>query len=314
MWLVRHLRLEFRLTSSASSPSAAARYPKISIVTPSYNQGSYLEATIQSVLGQGYPNLEYIVIDGGSTDNSREVIRKYGDAGQLAYWVSEKDAGQADAVNKGLSRATGEIMAYLNSDDLLLPGALMRVAQVFQREPQTNVVAGLRKVINADGSPRADFVPELPITFILQHICIVCQETVFWRRTVYDKIGAFDAQFRFALDYEYWHRMLAAGYQFRLIPAYQGAFRIHGDSKTTNWTDIRTKELNIIYERYMHRNLTEAQAIREMRTQPHPLFPFIARYRWEKYMHAPLLALRLHWLKWQADRNNARITRGASKE
>src|SRR5437667_5688340 len=124
--------------------------PRISIVTPSYNQGKYLEQTIRSVLDQGYPNLEYIICDGGSTDISVEIVKKYSD--RLAWWCSEKDRGQSDAINKGWRRATGDILAYLNSDDVLLPGAIERVVRAFQQTPSAGVVYGDWTCLDEHGS------------------------------------------------------------------------------------------------------------------------------------------------------------------
>src|SRR5688572_2633651 len=122
-----------------SSSVVQKKYPKISIITPSYNQGEYIEKTILSVLEQNYPNLEYIIIDGGSTDNSTEIIRKYAD--RITYWISEPDKGQSDAINKGLKLATGDIVNWLNSDDYYEPGALFKVAEAFNN-PEVNVFAG----------------------------------------------------------------------------------------------------------------------------------------------------------------------------
>src|SRR5258706_6083465 len=124
-------------------------FPRISIVTPSFNQAAYVDATIRSVLDQRYPNLEYIVVDGGSTDGSVDIIRRYED--RLTYWVSEPDRGQADAINKGLARATGEIRAYLNSDDLYLPGALLRVAAEYRAHPDADIICGVCRVIDEHG-------------------------------------------------------------------------------------------------------------------------------------------------------------------
>src|SRR5438105_4503434 len=137
-----------------SNPQPAS-VPRISVVTPSYNQGRFLEQCIKSVLDQGYPNLEYIIIDGGSTDESVAVIRKYQD--RLASWVSERDAGQTDAINKGFRRATGEVVAWMNADDFYLPGAFARIAQAYQQSPQASFYFGNGLRVNEAGQEAGRF-------------------------------------------------------------------------------------------------------------------------------------------------------------
>ncbi|MCC7206310.1 MAG: glycosyltransferase [Anaerolineae bacterium] len=272
---------------------SSSNWPKISIVTPSYQQGPYLEACIRSVLDQGYPNLEYIVMDGGSSDGSADILRQYD--GQLAFWASEKDAGQADAINKGFAHATGSIMGWLNSDDTLLPRALERIAHVFMAEPETHVVCGHRKVIDRNGAPRGDFFCEMPVPFVLQRLCVVPQETCYWRRGVYDRIGPLDASLHFALDYEYWQRMLAAGYRFRLIHRFLGGFRLHEESKTSTLDAVRTRELGIIYRRYLKRETTETELLRELAETRSARLPFLKRTTADKLSERPLLFVML-WL------------------
>lgn len=221
--------------------------PRITVVTPSYNQGQYLEATIQSVLSQQYPNLEYLVIDGGSTDNTVEVIEKYAD--QLAYWVSEKDRGQTDAINKGLRRGTGEVMGWLNSDDILLPGALHAIGQAFARDGKLMVVSGFRHFIDADGQFMNNWIRGLPTEYHLRRRCILPQETVYWRREVWEKLGPLDENYRFCMDYEYWLRMLDAGYTIKLLPYYIGGFRQHDEAKSSTIRDVYRRELNGLYQR-----------------------------------------------------------------
>jgi glycosyltransferase involved in cell wall biosynthesis len=237
-------------------------WPRVTIVTPSYNQAPFLEATIRSVLLQNYPNLEYIVIDGGSTDGSVAIIEKY--APWLSFWVSERDEGQADAINKGFARSTGEILGWLNSDDLLRPNALSRVARVFMSHPSVNVVCGFRKVVNTRGQFRWNRVHDTPHDEAMRHICFVSQETVFWRRKVYETIGPLDAAFRYTLDYEYWQRMIAAGYHFTLLPYFLGVFRRHPRSKGATLADVRARELRTVYWRYLGRDVTEFQMYREL--------------------------------------------------
>lgn len=233
-------------------------WPKISIVTPSYNQGIFLEETINSVLGQNYPNLEYIVIDGGSKDNSPEIIKSH--ATKLAYYVIEPDKGQADAINKGLRQASGDIIAWINSDDLLLPNALKTVAEYFIKHPESNVVTGMRKVINAKSQWLFNWFQGWPEPELLRLMCTVFQETTFWRSSVYQKIGELDASYHYALDYDYWQRILAAGYRFDFIPQFFGAFRTHEMSKGSTLVDVRTNEVNRIYQKYaIAENADDAQ-------------------------------------------------------
>jgi glycosyltransferase involved in cell wall biosynthesis len=183
--------------------------PKISIVTISYNQGKYLEETIQSVLSQNYPNLEYIIIDGGSTDNSVEIIKKY--EGQLSYWESAKDKGQYYAVEKGLNMCTGDIMAWINSDDKYLPNSFQTVADVFTQLPQVNWLMGIPGEFNEKGSsinrialPWARWSKYRYLTNDFQYIQ---QESSFWRRHVWEMAGSkMDHNIKYAGDMELWTR------------------------------------------------------------------------------------------------------------
>ena len=179
--------------------------PRVSVITPSFNQAAFLEETIQSVLSQDYPNLEYIIIDGGSNDGSVEIIRKYAD--RLAYWVSEKDAGQADGINKGLARATGEVVAWLNSDDLYQPGAIHAAVEILQAFPECGLVYG--DVLSVDAKGQA-----LNLTHYddwgleeLLKFRIIGQPAVFMRRSVLDQAGLLDTRFHFLLDHQLWIRM-----------------------------------------------------------------------------------------------------------
>lgn len=230
-------------------------WQRISIVTPSYNQGQFIEETIRSVLLQGYPNLEYIIMDGGSNDESVEIIRKY--EPWLAYWVSQSDEGQADAINQGFSRSTGGILGWLNSDDLLCPRALSRIASAYHNDTSLNVTCGFRKLINQKSKITGNWVYGKPTAFVLKRLCFIAQETVYWRREVWEQVGSLDASFKFAMDYEYWQRMLAAGYRFELLPYYLGCFRLHPMSKNSVAGKVRERELRIIYERYLHRTDSE---------------------------------------------------------
>lgn len=179
--------------------------PLVSIVTPSYNQAAFLGQTIDSVLGQDYPNLEYLIADGGSTDGSLEIIERHAD--RLAWWVSEKDSGQAEAINKGLQRARGEIVAWLNSDDLYLPGAISQAVEALQRNPDLGLVYGEAISIDQDGRPLGRF--KFGDWGLTDLICfrIICQPAVFMRRSVLEQAGFLDPKFHFMLDHQLWIRM-----------------------------------------------------------------------------------------------------------
>lgn len=203
--------------------------PLVSIVTPSYNQGRFLRRTIESVLTQEYPRVEYIVCDGGSTDESRAILESYGDR---FSWVSEPDAGQSNAINKGLRRARGDIVAYLNSDDVLLPGALLTIVAHLEANPEWDLVYGNAHHIDVDDRVLGPY-PTAPFDFdrLLQDCCI-CQPAAFWRRRVIDRIGFFDDALHYAMDYEYWMRLHRAGGLLAHVPDFIASSRVHSATKT----------------------------------------------------------------------------------
>jgi glycosyltransferase involved in cell wall biosynthesis len=206
--------------------------PRISVVVPSFNHGAFLEATLQSLLSQGYPALEVIVCDGGSTDDSADILRRY--AGRLAYWCSEPDEGQAHAINKGMARATGEILAYLNSDDLLLPGALHRAARCFRQRPDVDVVYGHRVLVDKHGFEIGRWVLPPHDDETLHYADYIPQETLFWRRALWEKAGGrMDPTYQFALDWELLLRFQDNGGRFFRIPRFLGCFRVHEEQKTS---------------------------------------------------------------------------------
>ena len=163
------------------------QWPRISIVTPSYNQGEFIEETIRSVLLQGYPNLEYIIVDGGSTDNSIEIIKKY--EKYLSYWVSEPDKGPSDAINMGWQKTSGEIIAYLNSDDAYFPGALATVAEAFQQNPQAQAIYGKEFRINKEGLVLAEYSVKEGNRLSLLNLNALPQPATFIKKIVLDSIG-----------------------------------------------------------------------------------------------------------------------------
>ena len=215
----------------------SVNYPKISLVTPSLNQGRFIEETIQSVLSQNYPNLEYIVMDGGSTDNTLAVLERY--SNQLK-WVSEKDTGQTNAINKGLRMACGEILAYLNADDLLLPGTLLKVANLFTKHPQTMWITGQCRIIDENNREIRKLITAYKNLWLhLRHPAIllitdyISQPSTFWRASVMHEMGYLDESLHYVMDYEYWLRLYAK-YPPIFIPEYLAAFKIHPQSKTTS--------------------------------------------------------------------------------
>jgi glycosyltransferase involved in cell wall biosynthesis len=218
--------------------------PLVSIITPSYNQGQFLEATLCSVLEQDYQPLEYLVIDGGSTDDSLQIISRY--ASRLAYWESQPDRGQAHAINKGLQRARGDILGWLNSDDLLLPGVVSQAVQIFAQNPQVDVVYGRLERIDASG--RLLPTPRLPkdrVDFDLSQVlgeCVVNQPGSFWRRGVMEQAGLLDEQLHYSLDYEYWIRLALAGACFMRLPEAVARFRLSRASKTVGQTAVMAQE------------------------------------------------------------------------
>jgi glycosyltransferase involved in cell wall biosynthesis len=216
-----------------------SNWPRISIVTPSYNQGKFLEATIRSVLWQQYPNLEYIIIDGGSTDNSAEIIKKY--EKHLAYWVSEPDNGQSHAINKGFARCTGDILAWLNSDDLYLPYTLWKIAHLFTTNRGVDLVTG--GWISNDVKANTLFAlrpcgnGSFPTTalMLMQH-GLIGQPSTFWRKSVWESAGPINENLHYAMDHAFFLRCCDSGFNYKLISEYLSIIQEHNAQKTKQGT------------------------------------------------------------------------------
>ncbi len=202
----------------------------ISIVTPSFNQARFLEASIQSVLSQNYPRLEYIIVDGGSTDGSQDIIRKY--EKQLAWWASEKDRGQTDALNKGFAHARGDVFAWLNSDDTYEPGAVAAAVKFLQEHPRIGLVYGDANYINEAGRVIGKFPAAQTDYRRLRHGYVhIPQQASFFRGDLWRTLGPLDPEYYFAMDYDLWVR-IARRWETKYVPQTWANFRLHTAGKT----------------------------------------------------------------------------------
>lgn len=226
-----------------------APWPKISVVTPSLNQGRFIEEAIRSVLLQGYPDLEYIVMDGGSTDGSVDIIKKYGPF--LSHFGAGPDGGQTDAIGKGFEKANGEILTYLCSDDRYLPGAFERTARFFSRNPRIAFANGDINYIDEEGRVTKRFFVSRPLRMVTANLGRHTwpQQSCFWRRWAYEKCGGMDASFAFAMDKDLFLRLTAAGSSKRIPGPPLGEFRLHGGSKTSTMMDVCQSESRALLER-----------------------------------------------------------------
>ncbi|HEY2588979.1 MAG TPA: glycosyltransferase family 2 protein [Tepidisphaeraceae bacterium] len=239
--------------------------PRITLVTPSYNQGPYLETTIRSILDQGYANLEYIIVDGGSTDESVDIIKRYQD--RLAWWVSEKDRGQSHAINKGFERATGDIYCYINSDDTLKPGALAAVADAWKQGHE--FITGWVVLLESDGGEW----PQLPFGRSTNPEWLIwnplCQQATYWAARFTKQLGGFREDLHYCFDYEFWMRLWFVGKaKPHMIKRCMGGYRLHGESKTVSQSDAfdpEFRQLRAEYRKYLtpgERKLSD-EALRE---------------------------------------------------
>jgi glycosyltransferase involved in cell wall biosynthesis len=202
----------------------------VSIVTPSYNHEKYIRETIRSVLNQDYQTIEYIIIDGGSQDGSVDIIREFED--RLAWWVSEPDRGQTDAINKGFSQAKGEILAWLNSDDTLLPGAVAEVVAFFEKNPDVGLLYGDANFIDQEGKVIGKFpARRTDYRLLRQGYVHIPQQAAFFRADTWRKVGPLDPSFFFAMDYDLWVRIAKIA-RVEYVPRLWANFRLHGDAKT----------------------------------------------------------------------------------
>lgn len=230
-----------------------ATLPRFSIITPSLNQARFIRQTIESVLSQDYPDIEYIVMDGGSTDSTVEILHEY--SGRL-QWISEKDEGQADAINKGIQRATGELIGFINSDDYLLPGALRIAAERLLEAPERQWLTGDYVIIDQQGHPIQPFTTsykrlyrKLSSPAVLAFTNYIAQPSTFWKREVHNEIGYLDKSLCYTFDYDFWMRLMQICRPYCVeIPL--SAFRIHPASKGGSKYESQFREELEVLQRY----------------------------------------------------------------
>jgi glycosyltransferase involved in cell wall biosynthesis len=262
MWTFeQHMPRPLDLGSLPAASSLPAQVPRIAIVTPSRNHARFLAATIDSVLNQEYPNLFYHVQDGGSTDQTVAILKSYGNR---ISWRSEPDSGQADAINRGFAGVDCDIMAYLNSDDTLLPNALAHVASFFLQRPDVDIAYGHRVFIDSDGSEIGRAVLPAHDDKALHYAGYIPQETVFWRRRVWEVVGPLDPDFDYALDWDFLLRAQATGLKLERLRRFLACFRVHDDQKTTRNYQVGRQEIQALRLRNLGHEPSRAEILRAM--------------------------------------------------
>ena len=223
--------------------------PKITIVTPSYNHQEFIEETILSVINQDYTNIEYIIIDGGSTDGSVDIIKKYDK--NLSFWVSKKDDGQSDAIHKGFKMATGDIICWLNSDDFFIPGALANAAVSFEKNPKTDILLGDGMYADVSSNIIKYYRYTKPSLFLAKNGLIAFgQQSMFFNRKFYLKSGGLLTDFHYCMDTEFVHRAIKSKSSFTIMHSGSGVFRWHEKMKSKLIGGRKAEEMKIISNRY----------------------------------------------------------------
>jgi glycosyltransferase involved in cell wall biosynthesis len=268
--------LRYLRTAPPSTP------PSITIVTPSFQQGRFLERTLLSVLDQSYPALEYVVRDGGSSDETLDILQRH--TNSLTRWDSAPDAGQANAINLGFEGSKGEIMAFLNSDDLLLPGSLAYIARYFVRHPEVDVIYGHRMLIDEDDRRVGVWLIPARAERVLHWSDCIPQETLFWRRRAWEAVGArLDETFSFALDWDLLLRFRDAGVKMQRLPRFLGAFRLHTEQKNSVLLDAYERE----------------SAVLRARANGHALSPYVAHARLRPFLARHALLHHVNRASWR---------------
>lgn len=240
----------------------SSEYPSISVIVPSFNQGQFIEDTLVSIFSQQYPNLEVLVLDGGSTDNTVEILEKYSD--RITYWHSKPDQGQADAINQGFAMSTGEVICWLNSDDMYLPGTLLDIGRRFQgRTDQPHLIYGNTILLYQDGEEHKAVNSQLgePFdAFQLTHYDFIPQASSFWTRKLWQQVGELNLKYSFVLDWD-WFIRASQVTSFDYIPKFYSLYRIHEAHKTGVGGEKRRQEIMEIVEIYSSSYWTDLYAI-----------------------------------------------------
>jgi glycosyltransferase involved in cell wall biosynthesis len=258
-------------------PGPASTLPLVSVITPSFNQGAFLEATLASVLNQDYPRLEYIVVDGGSTDGSLEILSRY--RPRLAACLSEPDQGQTDAINKGFALAGGEILAWLNSDDIYYPGAVREAVDYLRAHPEVGMVHGAAHYVDEHGTPVGRF-PSAPMDHadLRRGAPKIAQQAAFFRASAWRIIGPLDPTFFYAMDYDLWIR-LSAVTPLAYVPRLWAGFRLHGESKSMTVARLCWPEMMRVHYRDGGSRWSVLNAKYLVRRAVEPVIPLRMRWR-----------------------------------
>lgn len=244
--------------TAAERYNASQSWPRISIVTPSYNQGNFIEQTIRSVLLQNYPNLEYIIIDGGSTDETVDVIKRYGK--WINYWVSEPDKGQSHALQKGFNKATGEILAWMNSDDFYEKDALLKVGRAYMQQPFSFYCGSCKMINENDALIQQLYTPKVSFATLIRywkpHFCPP-QPSIFFSRHAFDHTGQFNVGLKYAMDYELWLKAVSK-HKFTIVNEPLSYYRVHSASKTGSGNGL--EKFIPEWKRVIHEHLKQRPA------------------------------------------------------
>jgi glycosyltransferase involved in cell wall biosynthesis len=281
----------------------------ITVVTPSYNQGKFIQRTLDSVLSQDYPILEYLVFDGGSSDETLDILKSYSDN---VKWISEKDRGQAHAINKGLEAAKGDVIGWLNSDDIYYPGAVKKVMAYFEENPAVDLVYGEANHIDEIDGIIEKYYTEPWDLERFKDVCFISQPAAFFRRRVVEKLGLLDVNLHFCLDYEYWLRIALSGGKINFLPDFLAGSRLYQTTKTLGQpvrfhqeiNDMLYKKLGYVPEawifNYAHAVLDAAGVPRSQRLRFSVLVSlasYQAAWRWNKKIPASMLKTTFRWVR-----------------